>query len=85
MKKTRVLTLSMILVAVSLAACQKSPEDKIADTLIEMKNEKKMDHDKEIERMNEIRRQGQGYAEILEKSGSAEPKKAKKAPNSDTK
>lgn len=80
MKKTRVLTLSIIAMAINLAACQKTPEEKIADTLIEMKNEKKMEHDKEIERMNEIRKQGQGYSELLEKSGSADSKKATKGP-----
>ena len=80
MKRTLVLALSLAAIAISLPACQKKPEEKLAEALTEMNNDKET-----IKRMNEIRRQGQGYAELLEKSGSSESKKATKAPGSETK
>jgi protein involved in sex pheromone biosynthesis len=85
MKKTLALTLSIM--AISLAACQKTAEDKIADTLIEMKNEKKMDRDKEIERMNKIRREGDEAFDKLfpKKTSSSESKKVTKAPDPESK
>ena len=79
MKKTLVLAFSLIAMAINLSACQKKPEEKLADALTQVSS------DKEIQRLNEIGRQGDAAFDKLlgsKKSDSTESKKATKAPDS---
>lgn len=82
MKKSLILALSLVAMTISLSACQKTPEEKVADALKEMTN------DKQVERMNKIGKEGDEYFDRLlgpsksNSKNSTESKKATKAPDS---
>lgn len=84
MKKSLVLTVSMTFLVASLAACQKTPEEKVADAL------KEMTSDNQVERMDKIRKEGNESIEKLfgpkkSKPSQTGPVTATKATDSETK
>lgn len=59
MKRTLVLVFGLIATAITLSACQKTQEEKVAEALTEASS------DKEIQRLNEMRKQGKEDMEKL--------------------
>lgn len=79
MKKTPVLVLSLVALAINLSGCEKTPEEKMAGALSQATS------DKEIKRLNEIRKQGdEAFDKLLgpKKSSSTESEKPTKSSDS---
>ena len=78
MKKTFVLVLSLLTLTISLSACEKTPEEKVAEKTTEAVN--KLTSDKERQRLNEMRKQGDDYYNRVlgKKSDSTESQNATK-------
>ncbi len=64
MKKTIVLALSLVTIVIGLSSCQKAPEEKLIDSLTEMKARER---EKEAQRMDQIQKDGEGaYKKYLD-------------------